>query len=695
MSKNTTDWQARLDLSYAPSTYQAGIFEFVAVGDGHGVVEAVAGSGKTTTIVSAARLLTDPGLFLAFNKVIAEMLGARLRGTPMAASTIHSHGFSAVRNAFAYRVKVDAKKYRGFVDNLRAEILDRGTLRGDDCTTDELRAIDDDGFPGSAISKLIDLARLSLVAPGEDFAADVLALADHHRIDFDPSLGDLVTDIVRLALEWGADFTRVIDYTDMVWLPTVLGLQVATYAWVFVDECQDISAAHLELIMRSIKPGGRALFVGDPRQAIYGFAGADAASFGNIIERTKATILPLSVCYRCPTSVIELAQEITPQIQARPGAPAGIVRDSTAEDFIDGAREGDMVLCRINAPLLSLAFKLIASGVPAAVRGRDIGKGLGKVVTECSKRSAFSDFGNALDQWEEREIESARKRFTDEDALAMRIEAINDQAECVRIIHAHSGATSATELRAAIDELFADDRPAVVLSSVHRAKGLEAERVFIARPERLGVARAGAKPWMIEQETNLEYVAYTRALSELVFLVDTAAKTEPDEKPMTRVDHGGQHAMERSVMKQARDLAGPAALPPVDVNAPDTYDATSPDARVALARRLDASLRAAGFAPVVRRGTIEFVYEKQVAGSTIRIYSTIVGREVRGLGKDAIRVTLIGADGKPIGKTRRVNRVGLIAAILDRVHGRVTAMTARNRVKSLQVLPIQNDEIST
>lgn len=514
-------WRDRLSLSYTPSHYQAAIFEHVETGRGHGVVEAVAGAGKTTTIVSAARLISGSGLFLAFNKVIAQMLGDKLAGTQMVASTVHSHGYAAIRANSRGRVKVDSKKYRGLLDDFAAEIDQHGTLRGDDLTRDEISVIDDDGFPRSAVSKLLDLARLSLLdAYADDFGTAVLGLAVHHAIDFDPALDQLVVDVVRLAMQWGMESTRTVDFTDMVWLPCAMGYRPQQYAWIFVDECQDISRAHLELIRRTLRPGGRALFVGDPRQAIYGFAGADSESFANIIESTGATVLPLSVCYRCPTSVVALAKEICPQIEAREGAPAGSVSDMKTAAFVDCAREGDMVLCRLNAPLLSLAFRLIAAGISAAVRGRDIGKGLVKVVKHCTKRAAFSRFGLALDEWEDAEVDSARKRYRDADALAQRIEAIQDQAECIRIIHASSGAKSASGLLAAIDGLFDDDKPSVVLSSVHRAKGLEAERVFIAKPERLGQARPNSMPWMVEQELNLEYVAYTRAMSELVMLTD-------------------------------------------------------------------------------------------------------------------------------------------------------------------------------
>jgi len=715
-------WRDRLELTYVPSAYQAAIFDFVADGEGNGVVEACAGSGKTTTIVSCAKLV-ESGLFLAFNRSIATMLNTELKGTGMVASTVHSHGFGAVRRAFG-RVKVDAGKYRDFVDGCIAEVDAAQTLRGDALTPAEIKSVIDDGFPRSSTLKLIDLARLSLVAPeaGPGFAADLLALADHHNIDFPGAVEQLIVDVARLAMQWGADNPRIVDFTDMVWLPCQLGLQPATYSSIFVDECQDISKAHRVLIGRSLTKNGRLLAIGDRNQAIYGFAGADSASFQAIITEFDAKVLPLSVCYRCPTSVLDLAREIVPQIEARPGAPEGVVRSSTTDAFLDEARRGDMVLCRLNAPLLSLAFKLIGNGVSAAVRGRDLGKGLAKVITVAAKGRSFADFGLGLDDWEDREKDQARKRYgkRSEDALAARLEAISDQAECIRVIWISSGAKSANELKAAIAKLFEDQDPKVVLSSVHRAKGLEAPRVFIAKPERLGQAWPNSRPWMVEQERNLLDVAVTRAQEELVMLdgvIDVGGDDDEDDDPIVAGIAGPCHKCGAPVdglpvMSVVQSLKGPghhahvdcahpgrkhdpgyldrdakpendqpAPLPPVAADAPDTYDPHAAAARVALARRLDAELRGLGFTPSKpARGYWEVIYTRKRGRVTCKVASTIEGGQVRGVGKDSIKVSLVRdadtVDERGIGKTKRVHRVGKIASIVGHVKLRIASLTA-------------------
>lgn len=72
-----------------------------------------------------------------------------------------------------------------------------------------------------------------------------------------------------------------------------------------------------------------------------------------------------------------------------------------------------------------------------------------------------------------------------------------------------------------ITEMFTDDknRPGVRLSSIHKAKGLEAERVFLLEPEGASVPHPMARSKQAkEQEYHLRYVAITRAINELVFV---------------------------------------------------------------------------------------------------------------------------------------------------------------------------------
>lgn len=503
----------------APSDNQLAILNWIRTGRGNAVIEAVAGSGKTTTLVMCASEIHGRGLFVAFNKHVAAALATKLDGTAMEAKTIHGVGFAAVRYAFK-KVRVEGNKYRNMVRSFEKEIERSESLFGRKLSTTELRTIDEQRYPLSLICKLTDLARLELLdCEAPDFAAQLFALVEHHALELPEGLEEIVVSSVRRAVTVGKSITDEVDFTDMIWFPIVHNLRPLTYSWVFVDEAQDLSRCQLAMVRKCCASGGRMVFVGDRRQAIYGFAGADAASFQRIIDTTDATVLPLSVCYRCPRAVLDLARALCPQIEAAPNADDGIVRTIKADSLVSEIEEGDMVLCRVNAPLLGICFELLADGISASVRGRDIGQGLCKIVDDVADRcdDFAADFGAGVSTWLDEQCEAVRRRGGNEDLVSQRIESLTDQAECIRIIYSKTNARSADSLKTAIDRLFDNERPSVVLSSVHRAKGLEEKRVFIVEPERLRNPYA-KRDWMLEQEHNLHYVALTRAQHELVFV---------------------------------------------------------------------------------------------------------------------------------------------------------------------------------
>ena len=406
----SADYQSRLGLSYAPSSYQAAIFDHVENGKGHLVVEAVAGSGKTTTIVCAAKLLRVPGLFVAFNKAIANELSSRLSGTKMTAKTAHGVGFGAIR--FANQdldISVNEYKYLDMLKSIAAGIELHGTCVGRKVTETELEALRGEGPRAQLhfVNPIFNLARLNLLDfDADDFHSRLWELVDHHGLDVPAGLDNLLEGVlIHLAVK-GRKNLEEIDYTDMVWLPVVNGYKPRSYQRVFVDECQDLSACIFALLQRCVTPRGRMVFVGDRRQAIYGFAGADAQSFENIITNTKASILPLSVCYRCPTKILDLAREYCPQIEAREDAPEGSITTTEYRDLIDTVHEGDMVLCRRNAPLVEACFAFIAADKKATIRGRDIGKGLIKTAQKAAKlvKEDMERFIEGLETWKGKDI---------------------------------------------------------------------------------------------------------------------------------------------------------------------------------------------------------------------------------------------------------------------------------------------------
>ena len=257
-------------------------------------------------------------------------------------------------------------------------------------------------------------------------------------------------------------------------------------------------------MLRAVKADGRILAVGDPRQAIYRFRGADENAFSNVQERLSATRLPLSVCYRCCKAVIREAQELVPHIEAAPDAEEGEVLRTSYAQMKKDAKAGDFILSRTNAPLISLCMAFLKEGRRANIQGRDVGASLAAFVKK-SKAKTVEALRSYVEEWASKECArlAAKRRDT---------QAIEDRAACILALS--EGASSVEDVVANIQSLFADkDEQAIItLSSTHKAKGLERDRVWVLRATYLRRDES--------EERNLLYVAQTRARKTLVLVKD-------------------------------------------------------------------------------------------------------------------------------------------------------------------------------
>src|SRR5678816_2365571 len=191
----------------------------------------------------------------------------------------------------------------------------------------------------------------------------------------------------------------------MLWLPIALDMNFIQYDFLMGDEWQDMNACQLELLSRSIKPNGHLIAVGDRKQSLYGFRGADINAIPNTIEKLDADILPLSVTYRCPASHVVMAKEYVPQIEARENAPEGNITTIKARQLVDYLQDGDLVICRTNAPLIAPAFECIRRGKKAIIRGRD---GIGGQMISLVKKfdtDNINELEMNLVEWSSAEIE--------------------------------------------------------------------------------------------------------------------------------------------------------------------------------------------------------------------------------------------------------------------------------------------------
>jgi superfamily I DNA/RNA helicase len=314
-----------------------------------------------------------------------------------------------------------------------------------------------------------------------------------------------------------ADVKRA-DFNDQLWMPIVHSLRPEKCDVLFLDEAQDLNKAQ-QSFSRRLCPDGRIVVVGDVFQAIYGFRGADVESIPTLQRELAATSrgvvrLPLTATRRCPWSHVELARHLVPDLESMPEAIEGTIDTMGEERAADAMRPSDMVLCRVNAPLVSAAFRLLKRDVPAIIKGRNFGADLVRFVQGLHADST-ADLSEQVDEHHARET----KRL---DARRARPEAyvtLNDKCECVHELA--SACKSVAEVVAKIEALFSDaaQKHMVILSSVHRAKGLEADRVFVLKPELMPHPLA-SQAWEQVQERNIAYVAATRAKRDLVFVGD-------------------------------------------------------------------------------------------------------------------------------------------------------------------------------
>ncbi|MEL6391735.1 MAG: 3'-5' exonuclease, partial [Bacteroidota bacterium] len=296
--------------------------------------------------------------------------------------------------------------------------------------------------------------------------------------------------------------------------------------------CQDLNAAQTGVALKLAGSSGRVLGVGDRSQAIFGFAGAKHDSFERLQEALKAQVLPLSICYRCPTRHIDLLNAVfeDSKIESRDKAPDGVLRVKAEADLRADLTPGDLVLCRRTSPLVSLCMRLIAAGIPAIVKGRNIGKQIADLADDLYKMPGF-DYTQLHDAADRYQAEMFA-RYANRDNEEQLKEQLKDKLDALMSIYdAQPQIESLEGIKAYIDRLFSDDEQVgvVEMSTCHRAKGLEAESVFLLQADSMPMEWRNQAQWQLQQEMNLLYVALSRSTKSLTLVSNESIPWLPDE----------------------------------------------------------------------------------------------------------------------------------------------------------------------
>lgn len=467
----------------------------------HLVVIARAGCGKTSTIVEAVGYAPERNIVVvAFNVEIKNELKKRVP-KHVKVMTLHGMGYSYVMKMWP-DVEAEDDKHAGE----RAWNLALAAC-GSQAPEYIVRLV----------AKLHTKGRE--IRPHARSGRELLELAETFELEPDPVwwrdgydvtyVCDRAAKAMEIASVKPAD--KKIDFTDMIFLPLRNGWVTPRYDLGVCDEAQDMNEAQLEMFIKAV--AGRICLVGDDKQAIYAFRGADVKALSRLKEQLDADELGLKTSWRCGTVIGEKVRELVPDFQTGPNNPVGEVQLINPQELIKVALEGDFIVSRLNAPNVSIAISLLRAGKRARVRGKDIGKGLLTIIDKLTRgrvQPSIETFMGRLEDWREKQTAKWREAKRQD-----KIDYVNDQADM--IMELSENAETTDEVRVKIEALFVDkglgDKDVIMCSSVHKAKGLEAKRVFVLEDT---LYPRGVN----DEEKNIHYVAITRAKESLFMVSD-------------------------------------------------------------------------------------------------------------------------------------------------------------------------------
>lgn len=449
--------------SFTPQ--QSAVISAIASGESI-AARAVAGSGKTTTLIAGLSGTSAEGIALAFNKRNAEDLQAKLpSGSSITAKTL---------NALGHRI---------WSDHLRKRLIVTSDKTADIIKSRSWKLERDEW---SALVRMVSIAKARAISPGilnrpdPDFE-EWLAGAQQIDIpdDLFHALAPQALEVLRESCKQA--WAGKIDFDDQLYMPVVFNSRFPSFPLVAVDEAQDLSPLQHEMVAR-LQPK-QLIVVGDPAQAIYAFRGASSSSYHDLVERFSLREMPLTVSFRCPHLIGAEARRYVADFQCVAAAPQGSVQTLSEPALTPGA-----IICRYNAPLIRLAFRAIREGIPIEFLGRDFLAGLKSIAKKAPTQAA-------LDAWLDARLREARTRGAKSRAT--------DQHASLSVIYASGG-----DPIKHLEKLSAKTGARLILSSVHKAKGLEWSAVTFLEynPRAEG-----------EQEPNINYVGVTRAQQSLTF----------------------------------------------------------------------------------------------------------------------------------------------------------------------------------
>lgn len=482
------------------SKYQLAIFDAYENTNKNIVIDATAGSSKTTVLKELCNRTPENKscLFMAFNKSIAEELRSKLPYY-VDCYTFHALGLRTMMKNFRFKAKVNDGKCFSLCTKLfqykKMEFKERMKYF-------------------FALQTLWEQTRLSLCKINEE---NIVPITIEFDLDYEE---EMIPDLLEIEKAWRNDCTRIsnnlafeIDFVDMLWIPyTFLEPEsFPKYNVVMVDELQDFFTLQKNILQNLIKPRGRFIGVGDRKQIVYSFVGSDLNIFNSLKNSPNTVTLPLSVTYRCSKRIVEEANKVFPGTECAEEAKEGIVRKGELNE----ATSGDFVLCRNNLPLVAAFLQFLKAGKKSSIIGRDFGENICRLM---ENQNSLDDMYLLLDDKEQKLIERGiNPAFVKNHPSYVSLE---EKVKIVELLY-ESYQENFSSLKEKVKNVFSGDSKGIILSTIHKSKGLEANRVFFLNPELLP-SKYAKTPKALYAEECLKFVAITRAKEELVYChIDT------------------------------------------------------------------------------------------------------------------------------------------------------------------------------
>lgn len=468
------------------SDFQTQVFDAARDLDYNLLIQAVAGSGKTTTIIQAMQHVSGSSLFMAFNKAIAEDIRRRAYSGDVKTLNALGHRLMMIHRPAA---KLLASKTR---DILREQMI--------------LSAEDREAF-SYVLQRVIGLAKNNAFGiHGEVEVDDFRDLIEAYSFEVPEDRVDDVAQMAAFLFDRCQSDISTFDFDDQLWIPLKEQWIYPFYSNVFVDECQDLSPVQHLMLERLRGQGSRIIAVGDRHQSIYGFRGAMVDSMDALKRQFQMLELPLSISYRCDQEIIREAQYFCPTITARAGADFGRIHRCGWDESDPELFHDSLIICRNNAPLFKAILRHVRARRPCRVLSNFIDSFA--AVIRGFKAGNIPTLLLKLEAWYEKERSLAEAK-----GHKGKVAAITDRYETIKLL-----ASFFQTIPQMLDEIkrLGECTVGPIFATVHKAKGLEHERVYILRPDLMPAFYANTEDQK-QQEANLQYVAITRAKHELTF----------------------------------------------------------------------------------------------------------------------------------------------------------------------------------